>query len=242
MDDDREFGQRLQQMLSKKGQDLVKGLVEEIAVLHRQIADMRREMAALADFKGSRWLSLETGKNDGPALPRSVIIEADQHLAPRSGFYPVEYTADGVPFRWTGPTPQFFFEIYVDRRCGADLALDALSCIDFEAQKKITLMADGESIPVELVRDGSGFRVLATLPERDDRFATNLAFILPKVMPPAEGSDTRPLGLAFNKLAVSSRAMPKVFDAGSVAESASAGGESQAPSAADEGVIAEPVL
>jgi hypothetical protein len=208
MDDSTGIDERLQHLLKLTGQDQAKALAGEIAALHRQISNLKREIAALADFRGSRWLSLHGAGGGGPALPRTAVIDADQNLPASDGFYPVEYTSEGVPFRWSGPTPQFFFEVYIDRRNGADLVLKALSCIDFDVQSAIVLMADAESVPVEVVREESGFRIHAALPPRDDRYATNLVFILPKVLHAPEGSDIRPLGLAFNRLEVTSRDVP----------------------------------
>lgn len=225
MDEDTGLAERLKQLQSRRGPDLVAALADEIALLHRQTTELRREVAALADFRGSRWLARHAPGGEGPALPRAAIIEADQHLGPRDGFYPLEYTSAGVPFRWTGPSPNFFFEVYVDRTRACDLTLDALSFIDFEAQKDIKLMADAEAVPVRIETGESGFHILATLPPRGDRFATNLVFILPKAMPPREGSDTRPLGLAFSRLSIGPHA-------GSKGAAVSA--------AADEDVFAEP--
>lgn len=199
---------RLQQLIAKRGQELVRGLVDEVTHLHREIAALRRELAALTDFQAmrDRWLVVD-GATAARAehLPVSVTIEPDQLLHPRDGFYPLEYTGDGRAFRWTGPGPQFSFDIFVERAHGADLKLEALNCIDFEKQKDLMLLVDGQPVPFEMTQTGMGFEVAALLPARSEGLSTNLVFLLPAALPPPEGLDTRLLGIAFGRLDVVSR-------------------------------------
>src|ERR1700742_4661768 len=109
MDDESSREARFQLLLSKRGQELVRGLVEEFLILNREIAGLKRELTALADYQNARdrWLLLDDLLEKNLHLPRIVVIEPDQLLRPRDGFYPVEYTAAGVPFRLTGPSVQF---------------------------------------------------------------------------------------------------------------------------------------
>src|SRR6185312_9139904 len=138
-------------------------------------------------------------------LPQRVTIEADHMLRPHDGFYGVEHTSEGTPFRWTGPSVQFCFNVYVDRSSGADLRLFALTSIDFEIQKKIVLIADGETLPVNVEPDSGGFAVTAFLPARPDNGSTGLVFVLPAVLTPAGGTEGRALGLAFGRLSIVAR-------------------------------------
>ncbi len=210
MDEDGDLDGRLQQLLGKRGQELVRGLVEEFGALHREIAGLKREVAALADYPASRWLVLDAaGAANAMPLPHSVAIEPDHLLRPRDGFYPVEYTAGGVPFRWTGPSVQFSFDLFVDRTNGCDLRLQALNSVDFEQQKNLMLLVDGEAVPLNLVPEGTGFAVSAALPVRADRRATSLVFILPAVIVPPGTAETRPLGIAFAGLSVNARTEPE---------------------------------
>lgn len=207
MDDLSGLEARLQQLLAKRGQELVRGLIDEVTNLHREIAGLRRELAALSDYQGmrDRWLVLDGMASRPLRLPRVAIMEPDQLLRPRDGFYPQEYTSNGTPFRWTGPTPQFSFDVFVDRSLGADLKLEALNCIDYERQSKLSLLADGEQVPLEVAPEGSGFVATAALSKRDDARSSNLIFVLPAVLPPPESSDPRVLGIAFGRLTVAAR-------------------------------------
>lgn len=204
--DNEEAGKRLTDVSGKGGEGLVQELTDEIASLNRELAALKSEVAALADFRSSRGLVLEPPTvMAAQSLPQRVTIEADQMLRPHDGFYGVEHTSDGTPFRWTGPSVQFCFNVYVDRSNGADLRLFALTSIDFEVQKNIVLIADGETLPVNVEPDNGGFAVTAFLPARPDHGATGLVFVLPAVLMPPGGADGRPLGLAFGRLSIVAR-------------------------------------
>lgn len=198
---------RLRTLLGKRGPDLVKSLVEELGNLNRELAGLKRELAALTDYQAARdhWLALEDASLRVARLPKLVVIEPDQAMRVQDGFYPIEYTASGTPFRWTGPSVKFCFDIYIDRAHGADIRLDVLNCIDFEVQKNLTLLADAETIPLDVVPDESGFVATAYLPPRSGGRGTSLAFILPATLQPPESSDTRKLGVAFGRFAAASR-------------------------------------
>jgi len=202
----KDAGERLKDVSEKGGEELVQELTDEIASLHRELAALKSEVAALTDFRSSRGLVLEPPTAVvPPSLPQSVTIEADHMLRPHDGFYGVEHTSDGTPFRWTGPSVQFCFTVYVDRSNGADLRLFALTSIDFEVQKNIVLIADGETLPVNVEPDSGGFKVTAFLPARADQGVTGLVFVLPAVLTPLDGADGRALGLAFGRLSIVAR-------------------------------------
>jgi hypothetical protein len=204
--DKEDAGERQKDASGKRGEGLVQELTDEIALLNRELAALKSEVAALADFRSSRGLVLEPlAATAAPSLPRKATIEADQMLRPHDGFYGVERTSDGMPFRWTGPSVQFCFNVYVDRSNGADLRLFALTSIDFEVQKKIVLIADGETLPVNVEPESGGFAVTAFLPARADQGSTGLVFVLPAVLPPAGSTDGRLLGLAFGRLSIVAR-------------------------------------
>lgn len=210
MDDDSGLDARLQQLLAKRGQELVKGLTDEITRLHREIALLRRELGALADYQSmrDRWLATGDPASQAAALPRNVTIEPDQMLSPRDGFYPAEFTAGGVAFRWTGPTREFIYDVFVERSQGASLKLEVLNCIDYEAQKDLKLLVDGEPVPLETTQEGTGFEVRAVLPMRHDGRSSNLVFVVPVVMSPPESSDERLLGVAIGRLTVTASGQP----------------------------------
>jgi len=198
---------RLDALLTKRGQELVKSLIEEFSALHRELALLKRELAALTEYQSARdrWLALEEAEAGTARLPRRVVIEPDQLLRAQDGFYGIEHTADNVAFRWTGPSTRFSFDVFIDRTYGADLRLHALNCIDYEIQKDLLLVVDGETMHMAIARQDMGFVASARLPPRADAEGSNLVFILPAVLVPPESADQRELGIAFGELAVVAR-------------------------------------
>jgi hypothetical protein len=201
MDEAEGLDARLHALLDKRGQELVKGVIEEFTSLNREIAALRRELSALTAYQASRdrWLAIETEQSRIAPLPRVVTIEPDQMLRFQDGFFPVEHTSDGTAFRWTGPSPHFSFDIFIDRSREVEICLDVLNCIDFEVQKNLSLLADGESVPVTLKEAAPGFAATAILPQREGSEGTNLVFVLPATIVPPGTKETRALGVAFAK-------------------------------------------
>ena len=207
MHDQDDATDRLRSLHELRGPDLVGALIKELGELHRQVAQLQKEMAAYRDYQAARdrWLVIDTVQKSRAQLPKVVTIDASQSLHPRQGFYGLEYGGKGTPFSWTGPSQNFSFDIFVDRSQGATLELRALSCINFEKQKDIRLFVNGETVPVTVTKNGHGMLLNADLPARDDDRATNLIFFVPEVMKPTGAGDKRTLGIAFHSLNVQSR-------------------------------------
>ena len=207
MADEGDLESKFQQLLARRGQDLVRGLIDEITDLHREIGELRRELDALGDYQAmrDRWLTVGGQTSRIVRLPRLAVIDPTQPMRTSDGFFPLEYTGGGIAFRWTGPSAQFSFNVFVDRSRGADLKLETIHCMDAEFQKNLGLLVDGESVPVEVTQVETAFTVTAALPARDDGRSTNLVFVLPAVFAPPESPDTRLLGVAFQRLIVAAR-------------------------------------
>jgi hypothetical protein len=201
MDEIESLDARLHALLDKRGQEFIKGVIAELTSLNRAVVALKRELAALTAYQESRdrWLAIETEQAKIAPLPRVVTIEPDQVLRFQDGFFPVEHTSDGTPFRWTGPSPHFSFDVFIDRSREVEVRLDVLNCIDFEVQKKLSLLADGESVPVSVSEAAPGFVATAILPPREGREGTNLVFVLPATIVPPGTDETRALGVAFTK-------------------------------------------
>jgi hypothetical protein len=191
---------RLAEFRERHGKGLLEEFTQEFDNLHRELAILRQELCALAEYRSYR------GTPEPAWMPESALIDPCRGLRRDDGFYGLEYTPDGTPFRWTGPTPEFRFDVLVDRAAGADLRLHALSSIDLETQGNMTLIADGEKIPVEVMREPPGLVLTAFLPPRPGNGITSLVFAVAAVLVPPGGKDLRPLGIAFAQLSVTARA------------------------------------
>jgi hypothetical protein len=171
------------------------GYGEAIETLKAELDRLRGEVATLH----------QAAAQATDHLPQVAVVVAGDHLTPEMGFYPVERTEDGVAFAWTGPSPKFAFDVAVDRFAGADLRLDAVYFLDFERQKNLQLLVDGQAAPANVTRGGIGVIVTAALTPRTGNEPTKLEFTLPATLPPGNTGDTRLLGLAFFKLTVTAR-------------------------------------
>ena len=199
--------ERLRSLRDLRGPDLVSALIKELSELYRHVDQLQREMAAYRDYQAARdrWLMTDTAQRVRIQMPKSVAIDASQMLHPRQGFYGMEGGGKGTPFSWTGPSRNFSFDIFVDRFSGADLELRAVSCINFERQKDIKLLVNGETVVTTVTKSGPGLVLKAAIPACDDDRGTNLVFSVPEVLPPAESKDGRMLGIAFQSLSVNAR-------------------------------------
>jgi hypothetical protein len=193
---------RLEELLTLRGQALLEALVKELVEIDHRTSELAREIAALRDFQTGKQRLLIGKTNVKAELPRSVEIEATHLLPTHHGFYPIEYHA-GTGFRWTGPLPAFSFDVFVNRRHGADLELRALGCVDSNRQRAtIRLAADGENVPVDIAADGKGLVISAKLPARDEDCSSRIVFSIETLQPPGS-ADPRMLGLSFVKLRLS---------------------------------------
>src|ERR1700741_3611537 len=179
MADESDLESRFQQLLARRGQDLVRGLIDEISDLHREIAGLRRELSALGDYQAmrDRWLSLEADAPRIVRFPRLVTVEPGQPMRAADGFYTAETSGGGIPFRWTGPSAQFSFNLFVDRTHGADCRFETINCMDAVVQKNMGLLVDGESVPLEVTVDEMAFIAPAALPPRADGRSTTQVFL-----------------------------------------------------------------
>jgi hypothetical protein len=193
MDDDTHLNDWLAQLAENSGQDLLKELSLEFDNLYREIATLKQEVSALRD------------RASPDLLLKNVTVEPHHTLCAEDGFYSLENTPAGTPFRWTGPASNFRFNVFVDRTNGAELHLVALSSMDFDIQKAVTLTADGQPILVNVTADPPGFALTAFLPPRASKGATSLVFSLPAVIAPPAGDDKRLLGIAFARLSITAR-------------------------------------
>jgi hypothetical protein len=191
---------------AKRGPELLKGLADELATLHRIVGELGRSIEQLRiqqNFPGHLFALDADGTSTVPRLPKALDIDAAQLIEPQRGFYGLEYDGDGLPFRWTGPQRHFSFLVNIDRTTPLLVELDALWLIDEAVQRDLTLLVDGQPLPFRLERGGSGYTGRAVLPPGPEQAATNLTFLLPGTAHAGlESADRRELGLAFRRLSI----------------------------------------
>lgn len=193
---------------AKRGQglELADVIASELALLHSmyaQLADQIRELKTYQEFLSSNDLisSLEESFGGELDLPEAMIVDAFQLFDAQDGFYPMEYTAQGSPYRWTGPERHFSFSVNVDRSKPLAIWLEVAEVVDDERQTALVVLADGVPYTMELEPRGEGgYAGRLVLAPRPRFRGFNLTFIVPVTLQ-REG-DMRKLGVAFQRLAI----------------------------------------
>jgi hypothetical protein len=190
---------------SKRGSELVEAISEEIGELHSlcaTLSDQLRQLRVYQSFTDRVVLLQEI--RESQSLPVSARICASHALPPEDGFYQLEYESNGRPFRWTGPSPEFTFRLYVDRTAPLALELQIGFMIDIALQSDITAMLDGVELPLDWTMGKSDGNHIckAVLPAGSGNQVTQLMFMVPHVLQPPGNSDPRLLGVAFRELRI----------------------------------------
>ena len=190
-------------LLDKRGSELILSLIEEIANLNIRLEQALRQIQALRSFESlqDHLIAIDPPRTADPR-PAVVKLDASQLLNPSDGFHNLEYSLSGVPYRWTGPSREFSFNLFVSRAHPVEMVLRATRLMEPQLQSEVVLIADGEPMNVKFVQDGDKWAARTVLPARKDLGATNLTFVLATVGSPPNSTDTRTLGIAFHDLEI----------------------------------------
>ena len=213
---DRESLMKLIQGLKNRllAEEPVESILTELARLEASIAALRGKFERLdAKFRMLQAALLErdilvaTGEAISE-LPNEQVIGADHLLDAADGFYGLEHDPEGRPFRWTGPTLQFRFTLYVDRTAPRRLEVSFLWACDPEMFPAIQCFVDRKALPVRYTNDGATHRLIVDVSARTtaDPGATTVICVLPKVISAKQmdpkSQDNRTLGVAFRELRI----------------------------------------
>ena len=232
----------LESFRSRKGAELVHAMATEIGALHQVVDELRiaiEQVQARQDLT-AHMFSFGHDASPPTGLPTELEVLPQYLLATHAGFYDLEYTADGIPFRWTGPQRSFSFSVYVDRTKPISIRLEALAMIDMRRQGNICLHVDGTTLPFALEWEDTCYVGEAVLPAAPLRTVTRLTFALPTTLRvPDSTTDLRELGLGFSKLIIRPLTIPAMQQ--HCIELAEAAGEEAADKAAvDLSAVAAP--
>jgi len=182
---------------------LIHTLTEEIISLNIKMELALRQIQAMKSFESLKdyLITVDTAKVADPR-PTVLKLDATQLFNPRDGFHTLEYSQAGVPFRWTGPSREFSFNVFVSRVHPVELVLRANSLLKPELQSALVLIADGEPINLSLAQEGEKWEARTVLPARMGLGATHLTFVSASVGSPPDSADTRLLGIAFCELEI----------------------------------------
>jgi len=197
---------------------LLTSLATEIVRLSREHADLAARLQAVENLQvvADRLLPAAGEPSGGElpqsVLPESVLIDATHSMLDGAGFYPLEFDATGAATRWTGPTAQFSLPFFVDRRHGGKFRLAFSRFAASVSASFMRCLLDGKPAEFAVHDLRNGYELSGVLPPRADPGATVLTFICPATASPAQlgqSTDTRQLGLCFQKLTARSNPAPE---------------------------------
>jgi len=181
--------------------DMMAWLLERLAAIEARVLTL--QAAALAPQAALDGPQLAQGFNTQAFLPMAATIFCDQDLV-QTGFYPVEYTQDGTPFRWIGPSPRA--NVVLPKTClpvELQMTLSHIYVTDIVDQVKVSL-AGGEFVPVTVERHGIGAILTARPPAgplQDERSLQLEIDVIRTECPRVRGeADDREISVALSKI------------------------------------------
>jgi hypothetical protein len=126
-------------------------------------------------------------------------ISADMLIDAADGFYPLEWTPNGLPYRWTGPKREFRFAFRVNRSLDASFQLTCIAVHGGVGPESVTARVDGRFVQTSVRHVPEGFQILGPIEKKPSSRSVEIVFEMP-TMSIASESDSRLIGLAFTAL------------------------------------------
>jgi hypothetical protein len=185
--------------------------------LSRELAENRLRLSELARVLEGTQRELAavrlTQKARDILMPRAALeyagrteiqVDSSAPLAAESGFHALERDGNGTAFRWTGPTPQFNYDLHLDRSSLLKFSLQA-PLWGAEHAKNLDCSSDGMSLPLRPRTIGRMLVLEGILFPRPMVGMTRLVFKVDHLhvaTPKTEGVALRELGMPVFRLKV----------------------------------------
>jgi len=194
-----------QQLMRSSGPKLLDELSNQLAAqewIIEQLTSRMEKIEAAQDLDGA--MVSDRAESHGPPAPATAAVRMDEFLSSEQGFYELEHDANGAPYRWTGPSRRFAFEVHVDRAQAVTAFLQVISSVAPEQVSGLTATCDGRTVRVTAATRGGVSGVAVELPARKGGRPTLLAFEVPRTISPnsvdPSSPDQRSLGMAIGGL------------------------------------------
>lgn len=138
------------------------------------------------------------------AYPRKVTVSAVDSSLSAPEFHAIEYASYGPPARWTGPSTNFSFDVFLDRSVTLEFVLEFENVYFDRPVEEMKCFLDGREIRLQIETGGGGYLASGILPVREGEGASVITFVCPDVRSPRENGhpDDRILGVRFRQLSV----------------------------------------
>lgn len=199
----------LEQMLNVPGSGagplILAGLLAqvcgEVARLKSEVDAMREDRDLSDALKFLRVnLDAATPFAAPESAPASTRLTAAEAWDPADGFYHLEWTDAGEPYRWVGPSASFRFIAAVDRSVGMIATLKILF-VRGDEPMRMACRVDGRLQPVVVEQQDSVWFAHVIVPPLAGRTHVVLDFIGPATAP-ATPPDDRIISIAVSSVAI----------------------------------------
>lgn len=167
--------------------------------------ELKAKLAVLNSLISLHDLIAESGlPQKTRSFSRKVTIAAVHSSLSSPDFHQIEYTDYGPPTRWTGPSPHFSFDCFVDRSINLVFSLDFESVYFSRPVEEMKCYVDGDEIELHVEKAPDGYLASGKLPLHNRQGATIITFSCPDMKSPRENNqhDDRLLGVRFRRLTV----------------------------------------
>ena len=171
--------------------------------LSRALEATQRELAAVKLTQKARDILMPRAALEY-AGRSEVQVDSSAPLAAESGFHALERDGNGTAFRWTGPTPQFNYDLHLDRTVLLKFSLQA-PLWGAEHARNLECSSDGMSLPLRARTIGRMLVLEGILFPRALVGMTRLVFRVDHLhvaTPKTEGVPFRELGMPVFRLKV----------------------------------------
>lgn len=190
-----------------KGQE---GLIENLVLIHSKISSLEAENRKLLNkieiLDNALKLSdnLIDYQNELVSLdyPSSYIVNAESNsLNAQSGFYGLEFAADGTSYKWTGPDNFFSLKLKLNREDDVKLAIQFIAINDNVDLESLRICIDNGSFDKAIVTDNN---IISSIPS--DKSSSAIIKVTYDRYDNGESTkeltDKRKLGIAINKIVI----------------------------------------
>lgn len=134
-------------------------------------------------------------------VPDRVVRAASELWEPADGFYELEWTPEGLPYRWAGPERTFRFAFTIERATPLTVTLEVLNkYADFEITS-MKCRVDGQPTRIQVKSQAGSISLLASIPPRRGYNDLEIEFEVPELKR-AVAPDQRMLSLALKAIRV----------------------------------------
>ncbi|MGZ8252639.1 MAG: hypothetical protein ACXWT7_09860 [Methylophilaceae bacterium] len=180
---------------------IVESLVKELAIQRLTQDELVRNLTSMKAYMTMRDILLPEAIARYEGI-RQIKIDAAMPIKPDKGFYGIEHTDKGLPFRWTGPENSFFFDLHLCRTTPLKFSL-SLARWGTAPSNKIRCFSDNKEIPLTKKLTSLLIEYSGVLLPREALGVTRLEFSVAKMFKPNPADNLSPLlGVVFDNFTV----------------------------------------